>query len=92
MLDSSVDRLKIKPRDLRAEVANQKSNKDSDIFFETIHEDRGLDSLTQDPYVKNDPEPSEESMIAAMGGTITHSHIALMDSSGMNRTIVRRGD
>jgi len=89
MLDSSVVKLRVKPGDLSVAVANTRSGKESNIFFETIHEDRGFDALKQDDYVKYDPEPNEE-MIKAMAGTTINSRIELIDNSGFNRIIVRR--
>ena len=48
--------------------------------------------LNQNVFAKHDPEPNEETLIKSMGGTIIDQRIEIMDSSGMNRTIVRRQD
>jgi hypothetical protein len=54
-----------------------------------VPENRGL-SIVEDEYDKYDPEPDEEEIIKGMGGTIIDSRIELTDSSGMNKTLVRR--
>ena len=50
---------------------------------------KGL-SIEQDPYDKYNEvlEPKEDKMLKARGFHIIDSMIALMDSSGMNKTIV----
>jgi hypothetical protein len=48
--------------------------------------------IVEDAYAKYDPEPNVDQFLINSGATITRSEIALTDSSGHNRTIVRRND
>jgi hypothetical protein len=60
------------------------------FIAQVVPEDK--DIFRVDEFQEYDPDPNEEAQIKAMGGKILDSHIELTDSSGMNRTIVRRQD
>jgi hypothetical protein len=48
--------------------------------------------IVEDAYAKYDPEPNADQFLINSGATIIRSEITLTDSSGHNRTIVRRND
>jgi hypothetical protein len=76
-------------RGLKAAV-NKQDNGQPLIF--TINEDKGKGMIVEDKYAKYDPEPNADQFLINSGATIIRSEITLTDSSGHNRTIVRRND
>lgn len=86
--DSSLVKLPRSARKVRSTIGSDRDFA-SNFVIETVPENRGL-SIVEDEYDKYDPEPDEEEIIKGMGGTIIDSRIELTDSSGMNKTLVRR--
>jgi hypothetical protein len=89
VLDISIEKLKVKPRPVKGAISNLRDASQESII-ETIAEDKGLQQPIEDEYDKYNPEPFEDELLKAQGATIIESRIELTDSSGMNRTIVKR--
>lgn len=88
VLDVSVDKLKVKPRPVKGAVSNLRdASQENMITF--IDEDKGL-GLEHDSYEKYDPEGDYDERMKMEGWHIISSEIQLTDSSGNNRTIVKR--
>jgi hypothetical protein len=75
-------------------ISSSLSKENNTPFFATIDEDvtGGLLVSREDEYNKYDPEPNADQFLINSGATILHSEITITDSSGRNRTIVRRSD
>lgn len=88
VLDLSLEKLNVKPRPVKGAISNLKDASQEPII-ETIAEDKGLQPV-EDEYEKYDPEGDTDFRMEREGFHIISSEIQLTDSSGMNRTIVKR--
>lgn len=88
VIDISLQKLKVKPRPVQGAISNLRDASQESII-ETIAEDKGLEPI-EDEYEKYDPEGDTDLRMEREGFHIISSEIQLTDSSGMNRTIVRR--
>lgn len=86
--DISFVKLKVKPRSVVGAISNLR-DASQETLIETIAEDKGL-MLDEDDYEKYDPEGDADERMKMEGFHIIESRIELVDSSGMNRTIVKR--
>ena len=89
VLDISIEKLEVKPRKIQGAISNLKDASQESII-ETIAEDKGLQQPIEDEYEKYDPEGDTDLRMEREGFHIISSEIQLTDSSGMNRTIVKR--
>jgi hypothetical protein len=87
--DSSLVKLPRAAKPVRSTIGSERDSQ-TDFIIETVEENRGL--IVEDEYEKYNPDPNEDEMIKAQGGTIIDSRIELTDSSGMNRTVVKRSE
>jgi len=85
--DSSLVKLPRAAKPVKSTIGSEIDSM-TDFVIETVEENRGL--IVEDEYEKYNPDPLEDEWIKAQGGTIIDSRIELTDSSGMNRTIVKR--
>lgn len=85
--DSSLVKLPRISRKVRSTIGSEQESM-SDFIIATVPEDKGL--LIQDEYERYDPEPGNDDFMQQQGFHIIDSRIELTDSSGHNRTIVRR--
>jgi predicted RNA-binding Zn-ribbon protein involved in translation (DUF1610 family) len=95
--DSSVERLEPMPEPKRSFMGDtgeiRDPNVSTNVFFETISENKGLaEPIDEYKEIMDRFEPNEEERLRNMGATITHSEITLTDAMGHNRTLVRRRD
>lgn len=85
--DDALVRLRKKPKAVISSVGDP--NLRNIFMIGTIPENKGLiDEF--DEYEKYDPEGSADQKLVISGATIINSEITLSDSSGSNRTLVRR--
>jgi hypothetical protein len=91
--DSSLEKL---PKAAKKVTSSIGSPTNVTPFIETIPENAGESLLNQrrDEYAEINQrfEPNEDEQIKAMGGTIIESRIQLTDSTGQNKTYVKRSD
>jgi hypothetical protein len=92
VVDSSLEKL---PKASKKVVSSIGSPQNVAPFIEMVPENatKGLNPI-EDEYAEVNArfEPNEDEQIRAMGGTIIDSRIALTDSQGHNKTLVRRDD
>lgn len=87
--DSSLVKLARVAKPVRSTIGSERDIQ-SDFIVDIVPENKGL--IVEDEYEKYNPEPNEEEWFRAQGFHIIESRIELTDSSGMNRTIVKRSN
>ena len=85
--DDALVRLPKKPKAVISSVGDP--NLRNIFMIATVPENKGLEKEF-DEYSKYDPEKTADQQIINSGATILHSEIEITDSSGFNRTLVRR--
>jgi hypothetical protein len=85
--DDALVRLPKKPKAVISSVGDP--NLRNIFMIATVPENKGL-AEEFDEYSKYDPEKTADQQIINSGATIINSEITLSDSSGSNRTLVRR--
>lgn len=90
IIDISLVKPKVRPRPVKGAVSNIK-DANQEVMIDFISEDKGL-TFEKDDYDKYNEllEPNEDETLKAQGFHITSSEIQLTDSSGNNRTVVKR--
>jgi hypothetical protein len=88
--DISLVKLKVKPRPVKGAISNLK-DASQEVMISFVDENKGGLSI-ENEYEKISQrfEPSEDERLRLSGAKITRSEIILTDSSGMNRTLVKR--
>lgn len=87
--DSSLVKLARAAKPVRSTIGSERDSQ-TDFIVDIVPENKGL--IVEDEYEKYNPEPNEEEWFRAQGFHIIESRIELTDSSGMNRTIVKRSN
>lgn len=85
--DDSLVRLPKKPKAVTSSIGDP--NLRNPFIIGTVPENKGFPEEF-DEYSKYDPEKMADQQIINSGATILHSEIEITDSSGFNRTLVRR--
>lgn len=88
VLDISFEKIKVKPRPIKGAISNPR-DANQEVMIDFLSEDKGI-GIERDTYEKYDPEPGEDERMKMQGFHIISSEIQLTDSSGNNRTIVKR--
>jgi hypothetical protein len=89
VLDISLQKLAVKPKPVKGTISSLR-DANQEVKIDIVTENKGM-TIVEDEYQKYDPEPGEDERLRlSLGAEIMRSEIILTDSSGMDRTMVKR--